>query len=1653
MVSIRFSLFYFVMEYRGRLIFALCVAWIFHVSGWPCLDKDVGIHRFGDECSRICHCRDNEKCGQNGTCQNGCAQGMFGPGCQYVDIARNFNTTARHSTSLKRSSHKYAKLAVDLSNTTCSSTLEADLETGQPWWKLWFPYYVTFTYNEFHVDVKYAANVSQYRVSVANLTHVSDMAMWSNESLCYETQGDDPPFPSSGTHAVLRVFCKKPVVGNSIRIELLKTRTQLVLCDVYVSQDIDECAVSTCKNGARCVNSSGGFNCMCAMGWQGTNCDEDIDECAVSTCKNEVRCNNSAGGYKCTCATGWQGTNCDEDIDECAASTCKNRARCDNTAGWYKCTCATGWQGTNCDDDIDECAASTCKNRARCDNSAGGYKCTCATGWQGINCDDDIDECAASPCKNRARCNNSAGGYKCTCATGWQGTNCDDDIDECAVSTCKNRARCDNSAGGYKCTCATGWQGTNCDDDIDECAASTCKNRARCDNSAGGYKCTCATGWQEINCDDDIDECAASPCKNRARCNNSAGGYKCTCATGWQGTNCDDDIDECAASPCKNRAMCDNSAGGYKCTCRRGWQGINCDDDIDECAASTCKNRAMCDNSAGGYKCTCATGWQGTNCDDDIDECAASPCKNRARCNNSAGGYKCTCATGWQGTNCEYDIDECAASTCKNRARCDNSAGGYKCTCATGWKGTNCDDDFDECAVSTCKNRARCDNSAGGYKCTCRRGWQGINCDYDIDECAASPCKNRASCNNSAGGYKCTCATGWQGTNCDDDIDECAVSTCKNGARCDNSAGGYTCTCATGWQGTNCGDDIDECAASTCKNRARCDNSAGGYKCTCATGWQGINCGDDIDECAASTCKNRARCDNSAGGYKCTCATGWQGINCDYDIDECDVSTCEKGATCVNFPGEYSCTCALGWRGNNCDVECEPQKFGQNCSQNCSLNCEGLCDHVTGHCSCKPGYSGQNCTAELSDFPVELVSGGSTGMLILLFVLIIIIVVLIRNSKAKRENERSNAVTNVSLPNISIDGKSRQDTANHPETEQNSLSVSAETPFVTILQEAVYSNMLDLPPVESSGTTIALTQLQGYVRSKSADEPYFALEFKKIPYGLQHPNTTATATVNAGKNRYKDTYAYDHSRVVLNTVDGNEGSDYINACFIEGFCKKRTYIASQGPTEAMMDDFWRMIWQYDVSTVVMVTNLKEMGKIKCLRYWPLEVGSQKDFQALTTTLIFNEEFTDYTVRKFKLSHKDKPSVSRVVTHFHYTAWPDKDVPASTSSLLHFWRRIRAHDPDKKQPWVVHCSAGVGRTGTFIAMDILIDEGQARQTVDIYACVTKLRQQRVNMVQTAGQYKFLHRLMVEYLTLRSQFVSNNEFANYQNTLLQVDQKQNKTGLFLQYETEASYHTLELPGANIKGDEGDPYSVANMPENAKKNRFNAILPNNRYRAMLTVPVDGRNDFINAVFMPSYKVDNKYILTQKPLSNTVVDCWRLIESRDISLVVTFPDEGNEQNGRMFPTTGSLTVGPFNIMFITEHHEENYFVSRVFKVQYMKKERTVTQLLYQKWHRCQMAPPNVGEFLMLMDAVEKRTKSSTALIQCLDGATRSGLLLVLLYATECMSKDGEVSMPMVIRHLRTRRPQLIPNFEQYRFCYSLLTQYVESNVTYANT
>ncbi|WAQ98354.1 PTPRZ-like protein [Mya arenaria] len=132
-----------------------------------------------------------------------------------------------------------------------------------------------------------------------------------------------------------------------------------------------------------------------------------------------------------------------------------------------------------------------------------------------------------------------------------------------------------------------------------------------------------------------------------------------------------------------------------------------------------------------------------------------------------------------------------------------------------------------------------------------------------------------------------------------------------------------------------------------------------------------------------------------------------------------------------------------------------------------------------------------------------------------------------------------------------------------------------------------------------------------------------------------------------------------------------------------------------------------------------------------------------------------------------------PDSTTDVTQFHYTAWPDKDVPNSPASLIHFWRRVRAHDEDKILPWLVHCSAGVGRTGTFIAMDVLYEAGKALGTANIFECVKNLRDQRVNMVQTAGQYRYIHTLVKEMLVLANEPVSTENFAETYTIQGEVD----------------------------------------------------------------------------------------------------------------------------------------------------------------------------------------------------------------------------------------------------------------------------------------
>ncbi|KAM9403064.1 receptor-type tyrosine-protein phosphatase beta [Salvelinus alpinus] len=229
---------------------------------------------------------------------------------------------------------------------------------------------------------------------------------------------------------------------------------------------------------------------------------------------------------------------------------------------------------------------------------------------------------------------------------------------------------------------------------------------------------------------------------------------------------------------------------------------------------------------------------------------------------------------------------------------------------------------------------------------------------------------------------------------------------------------------------------------------------------------------------------------------------------------------------------------------------------------------------------------------------------------------------------------------------------------------------------------------------------------------------------------------------------------HDSTRVKLSYLEDDPCSDFINASYIPGNNFRREYIATQGPLPGTKDDFWRMVWEHNVYNIVMVTQCVEKGRVKCDHYWPAD-REPLYYGDLVVQMLSESVLAEWTIREFKISSEGRPSFPRVVRHFHYTVWPDHGVPETTQSLIEFVRTVR--DYVDRAPstgaTVVHCSAGVGRTGTFMVLDRVLQQLDSIGTVDVYGCVFDLRLHRSHMVQTEYQYSFLHQCVRDVLRAR------------------------------------------------------------------------------------------------------------------------------------------------------------------------------------------------------------------------------------------------------------------------------------------------------------
>ncbi|XP_016370831.1 receptor-type tyrosine-protein phosphatase F isoform X8 [Sinocyclocheilus rhinocerous] len=642
---------------------------------------------------------------------------------------------------------------------------------------------------------------------------------------------------------------------------------------------------------------------------------------------------------------------------------------------------------------------------------------------------------------------------------------------------------------------------------------------------------------------------------------------------------------------------------------------------------------------------------------------------------------------------------------------------------------------------------------------------------------------------------------------------------------------------------------------------------------------------------------------------------------------------------------------------------------------------------------------------------------------VLAVVLIVIIVIAILLFKSKQERKRASP-----LPKDDHSGGVKDCLLANSSDPVEMRRLNYQTP-----------GMREHPP-------ISVCELADHIeRLKANDALRFSQEYESVDPGQQFTWENSNLEVNKPKNRYANVIAYDHSRVVLTPVDGVPGSDYINANYIDGYRKQNAYIATQGPLPETLSDFWRMVWEQRASTIVMMTRLEEKSRVKCDQYWPIR--GTETYGMIQVTMLDAVELATYSVRTFAL-YKNGSSEKREIRQFQFMAWPDHGVPEYPTPILAFLRRVKACNPPDAGPMVVHCSAGVGRTGCFIVIDAMLERMKHEKTVDIYGHVTCMRAQRNYMVQTEDQYIFIHEALLEAATCgNTEVPARNLYAHIQK-LTQPPLGETVTAMELEFKRLANSkaHTSR-------------FISANLPCNKFKNRLVNIMPFESTRVSLQ-PIRGveGSDYINASCIDGYRQQKAYIATQGPLAETTEDFWRMLWEHNSTIVVMLTklrEMGREKCHQYWPAERSARYQYFVVDPMAEYNMPQYIL-REFKVTDARdgQSRTIRQFQFTDWP--EQGVPKTGEgFIDFIGQVHKTKEQfgqdGPITVHCSAGVGRTGVFITLSIVLERMRYEGVVDLFQTVKTLRTQRPAMVQTEDQYQLCYRAALEYLGSFDHYA--
>ncbi|KAH9490846.1 hypothetical protein Btru_033540, partial [Bulinus truncatus] len=693
-----------------------------------------------------------------------------------------------------------------------------------------------------------------------------------------------------------------------------------------------------------------------------------------------------------------------------------------------------------------------------------------------------------------------------------------------------------------------------------------------------------------------------------------------------------------------------------------------------------------------------------------------------------------------------------------------------------------------------------------------------------------------------------------------------------------------------------------------------------------------------------------------------------------------------------------------------CEVEiygdCPEGKEGLECNKTCLNKCPYNCNGEDSECNfvCFGNDDPPACHKALPT-NVGVIVGPVVSVILILCLGALAFVLWRRRSKAKRNSERPTKMRFKKDQILSTKHTHGVDSANFSDV--NSSKMMEED----VSADAGYYNTVD----SQDDTTISIAYFNMFMSTHK--KQFFIDQFKAIPSAVDVSTENANSEHNKNKNRYKNICTYDHSRVNLKiNIAKNEG-DYINASYIKGFGDTVEFIASQGPNKIILNDFVRMLWEQNTERIVMLTNLTEEGKTKCEQYWPDE--DKIKFGDIKVKLLTTTTFSDYTIRRLELAKKNEES--HHITHYQFHSWPDKGVPVAPWSLVDFAQKVSA--TSSTHLTVVHCSAGVGRTGTFIALLNIINQAAETGKLNFFETVTKLRQDRIFMVQTAAQYEFLHKAVQTALVCINSTMNVDKLKTKINTIKQKNS-------FGQPRIEVEWKRLCDTCSNINtednvvSDEDDNvYQNTLKPSQHEKDRFPDILPKIADRPFLKVSKEASDDYINAVFIQGIQQKDRYILTQLPMLQTVDDFWRLVTQYKINTIVAFE-------------VGEMSKDKTITQFLPTEKSQ-VFNTSVFEIT----SNSCKQTLF--WDDQRLT-------VKCNSDTTRRSQSGKIAFLCKNGAEYSELACVLNLLLERLDMDNIVNVPLVVGSVKLIRPEVIQTVEQYRLIYDVLEVYHDTFAQY---